>query len=50
MIRITKLHSNTNGYSHTVISVLCITMNFHMLNVIEMMFAERFASQREKYY
>jgi hypothetical protein len=50
MLKIAKLLSNTNGNSHTVISVLCITMSLLMLNVIEMLFAERFASQRENLY
>jgi hypothetical protein len=36
MIRITKLHSNTNGNSQTVRSVLCITMSLLMLNVIHL--------------
>jgi hypothetical protein len=50
MWRITKLHSNTNGYSHTVRSDLCITKSLLMLNVIEMLFAERFASQVKNLY
>jgi hypothetical protein len=50
MIRIGKLHSNTNRNSHTVTSVLSITMSLLMLNVIDMMFAKRFVSQRENHY
>jgi hypothetical protein len=50
MIRIGKLHSNTNWNSHTVTSVLCITMSLLMLNVIDMLIAERFPSQRENIY
>jgi hypothetical protein len=41
MIGIAKLHSNTNGNSHTVRSVLCIIMNLLMPFVIEMLFAVR---------
>jgi hypothetical protein len=50
MIRIAKLHWNTNRNSHTVSSVLCITMSLNMLIIIEMPFAERFACQRESLY
>jgi hypothetical protein len=50
MIRIAKLHWNTNGNSQTVRSVLCITMSLLMLNVIEMLFAEPIASLRENPY
>jgi hypothetical protein len=50
MIRIAEIHSNINVNSHTVSSVPCITMNLVMLNVIEMMVAEPFASQRENPY
>jgi hypothetical protein len=42
MIGIAKLHSNTNGKSHTVRRVISIIMSI----VIEMLFAMRFASQR----
>jgi hypothetical protein len=38
------LHSNTNGKSHTVRSVLCIIMSLLRLIVIEMLFAVHFAS------
>jgi hypothetical protein len=44
------LHSNTNGNSHTVGIVICITKSLLMLIVIEMLFAVRFASQREYHY
>jgi hypothetical protein len=50
MIRIAKLHSNTNKNSHKVRSVYCIIMNLLMAIVIEMLFAVRFASQRENHY
>jgi accessory gene regulator protein AgrB len=50
MIIIAKLHSNTIGNSHTVRSVLCIIMSMLMLIVIEMLFAVRFATQREYIY
>jgi hypothetical protein len=49
MIRIAKLHSNTNGNSQTVSSVLCIIMSLLMLIVIEM-FAVRFSSKLENSY
>jgi hypothetical protein len=44
------LHSNTNGNSLTVRSLLCIIMSLLMLIVFEMLFAVRFASQRENHY
>jgi hypothetical protein len=50
MIRIAKLHSNTNGNSHTVRSVLCIIMSLLMAIDIGMQFAVRFAYQRENHY
>jgi hypothetical protein len=50
MIRIEKLHMNTNGNYHTIGSVHCIIMSFLMLIVIEMLFVVRFASQRENPY
>jgi hypothetical protein len=50
MIRIPKLHSNTNGNSHTVIRVLFIIMSLYMLIDIEMLFAVSFATQRENHY
>jgi hypothetical protein len=50
MIRIAKLHSNTNGNSHTVKRVLCIIMSLPKLIVIEMLFAFRFATKRENHY
>jgi hypothetical protein len=50
MIRIPKLHSNTNWNYKTVSSTLCITMSLLMLNVFEKLFAEHFASQRENLY
>jgi hypothetical protein len=50
MIRIAKLHSNTNGNSHTVKSVLFIIMSLHKLIVIEMLFAVRFETKRENRY
>jgi hypothetical protein len=50
MIRITKLHSNTNGNSHTVRSVHCIIEILLVLIAIEMLFAISFVSQRENHY
>jgi hypothetical protein len=50
MIRIAEIHSDTNGNSHTVRCVLSIIMSFLMPIVIEMLFAVRFASQRENDY
>jgi hypothetical protein len=50
MIRITKLHSNTNGNSHTVRNVLCIIMCLHMAIVVETLLVGRFASETEKDY
>jgi accessory gene regulator protein AgrB len=50
MIRITKLHSTTNGNSHTVSSVLCIIMSLLMLIFIDIYFEMLFASKRENRY
>jgi hypothetical protein len=50
MIRIAKLHSDTNGNSHTVRSVICINMSLLMPVVIEMLFAVRFFSEHENHY
>jgi hypothetical protein len=50
MIRIAKLHSNTNGNSHRVRSVHCIIENLLMQFAIENLFAIRFFSQRENHY
>jgi hypothetical protein len=41
MIRIGEIHLFTNGNAHSVCSALCIIMTI----VIEMLFAQRFASQ-----
>jgi accessory gene regulator protein AgrB len=50
MIRIAKLHSKTNGNSHTARSVSCIIMSLIMLIVIEMLFAVNFSSKRDNHY
>jgi hypothetical protein len=50
MIRIAKLHSNTNGNCHTVRSVHCVIESLLMLIATEMLFAIRFVSQRENHY
>jgi hypothetical protein len=50
MIRIAEILSDTNGNNHTVGSVLFIFVSFIMPIVIEMLFAVRFASQREHDY
>jgi hypothetical protein len=50
MIRIAKLHSNTNGNSQTVRRVHCIIESLLMLIAIEMLFAIRFVSQEENHY
>jgi hypothetical protein len=50
MIRIAKLHSNTNGNSHTVRCVHCIIEILLMLIAMEMLFASHFVSQRENHY
>jgi hypothetical protein len=49
MIWIAKLHSNTDGNSHTVRSVHCIFNILLMLIVIEMLFDICFVSQRENH-
>jgi hypothetical protein len=46
MIRIAKLHSKSNGKTHTVRSDLFIIMSLLLLIVIEMLFAVRLAPQR----
>jgi hypothetical protein len=50
MTRIAKLHSNSDGNSHTVRSVHCIVEILLMLIAIELLFAIRFVSQRENHY
>jgi hypothetical protein len=50
MIRIAEIHSDTNGNSLTVRSVLCMIMSSLIPNVIEIVFAVLFASQRETNY
>jgi hypothetical protein len=50
MIRIAEIHLDENGNAHSVGSVLCIIMSSLMPIVIEMLFAVRFASQRETEY
>jgi hypothetical protein len=46
MVSVAEIHSDRNGNSHTVRSVLCIIMSFVMPIVNEMLFDVRFASQR----
>jgi hypothetical protein len=50
MIRIAKLHSNTNGNSHTVRSVHCIIEILLILIALEIILAIRFVSIRENNY
>jgi hypothetical protein len=50
MLRIAKLHSNTNGNSHTVDNVICIIMSLRMAIVFEMLLFRRFSSQPENHY
>jgi hypothetical protein len=50
MIWIAKLHSNTNGNSHTVRNVHYIIMSLHMAIVVEILLVGRFASETEKDY
>jgi hypothetical protein len=49
MIKIGKLHSNTNGNSHRVRSVLFIIISFLMPIIIEMLLAVCFDSQQENH-
>jgi hypothetical protein len=44
MVRFAEIHSDKNGNSYTVGSVLCIIMSSVMPIVIEKLFAVRFAS------
>jgi hypothetical protein len=50
MIRITLIHSDTNGNSHIFKSFLCVIMSLLMPIVIEKLLDVRFASQRENDY
>jgi hypothetical protein len=50
MIWIAKLHSNTNGNSHTVRNEHCIIMSLHMVIVVKILLVGRFASETEKDY
>jgi hypothetical protein len=50
MITIAKLHSSTNGNSHTVRSVLFNIMSLYMVIDIEMLFAFSFATLQENHY
>jgi hypothetical protein len=47
MLSIAKLHSNTNGNSHTVRSVHCVIEILLMLIALEMLFAIRFVSNEK---
>jgi hypothetical protein len=50
MIRIGKIHSNTDGNSHRVRNVLLIIMSLYMLIDIEVLFAVSFGTQRDNQY
>jgi hypothetical protein len=50
MITNAKVHSNTNGNSHTVRSVLFIIISLYIVIYIEMLFAVSFATQQGNHY
>jgi hypothetical protein len=50
IIKLAKLHSNTNGNSHTVRSDHCIIISLLMVIVNEMLYAAHFASKPKNHY